>query len=120
MQENSKIEGAANSFQFVLFCAVCCQVIAYVKRTAGFVSVEGATRTFRSTRALLCAKGAGLMGMYTGKPRLMKPLYRAPIQRQMGRKRTGTGPWTRLRGASRDDRDKTLWPETRRQNRQSP
>ena len=71
-----KIEGAKEFISICPFCAVCCQVIAYVK-DGRLVSVEG-DPDFPVNQGSLCAKGAGLMGMYTGKPRLMKPLYRAP------------------------------------------
>lgn len=71
-----KIEGAKEFISICPFCAVCCQIIAYV-RNGQLVSTEG-DPDFPVNQGSLCAKGAGLLGMYTAKPRLDKPLYRAP------------------------------------------
>lgn len=70
------IEGAKEVISICPFCAVCCQVIAFV-RNGELLFVEG-DPDFPVNHGGLCAKGAGLMGMYTAKPRLDKPLYRAP------------------------------------------
>lgn len=71
-----KTEGAKEVITICPFCAVCCQVIAYVK-DGELVSTEG-DPDFPVNEGSLCAKGAALHSMYTSKHRLMKPLYRAP------------------------------------------
>ncbi len=100
-----KIEGAKEFISICPFCAVCCQVIAYVK-DGRLVSVEG-DPDVPVNQGSLCAKGAGLMGMYTGKPRLMKPLYRAPYSDKWEEK---DWDWTLDQIARRikDDRDKNF------------
>ncbi len=72
-----KIEGAKEVSTICPFCAVCCQVIAHV-RDGKLVSTEG-DPDFPVNEGSLCAKGAALFTMYTGKHRLTKPLYRAPF-----------------------------------------
>lgn len=74
--EKMKIEGAKQYTSICPYCAVCCQVIAYVKDGA-LVAVEG-DPDFPVNQGSLCAKGAGLLGMYNAQPRLTRPLYRAP------------------------------------------
>ncbi len=71
-----KIEGAKEVVTICPFCAVCCQVIAYV-RDGKLVSTEG-DPDFPVNEGALCAKGAALYSMYTNDRRLKKPLYRAP------------------------------------------
>lgn len=71
-----KIKGAKEVISICPFCAVCCQIIAYVG-DGKLIATEG-DPDFPVNEGSLCAKGAGLLGMYTGKPRLTKPLYRAP------------------------------------------
>lgn len=71
-----KIEGAKEVISICPFCAVCCQVIAFVL-DGQLIAVEG-DPDFPVNHGGLCAKGAGLMGMYTARPRLETPLYRAP------------------------------------------
>lgn len=71
-----KIEGAKEVVTVCPFCAVCCQVVAYV-RDNKLVSTEG-DPDFPVNEGALCAKGASLFTMYTSHHRLTKPLYRAP------------------------------------------
>lgn len=71
-----KIKGAKEVISICPYCAVCCQIIAYVS-DGKLVATEG-DPDFPVNQGSLCAKGAGLLGMYTGFPRLLKPLYRAP------------------------------------------
>ena len=71
-----KIEGAKEVSTVCPFCAVCCQVIAYVK-DGKLISTEG-DPDFPVNEGSLCAKGAALLSMYTGEHRLTKPMYRAP------------------------------------------
>ena len=59
-----KIEGAKEVVTICPFCAVCCQVIAYV-RDGKLVSTEG-DPDFPVNEGALCAKGAALYSMYTG------------------------------------------------------
>lgn len=75
--QSLKIEGAKEVISVCPFCAVCCQVIAYVK-DGKLLSTEG-DPDFPVNEGSLCAKGAALHGMYTHKHgRLLKPMYRAP------------------------------------------
>lgn len=101
--KNLKIEDAKEFISICPFCAVCCQVIAYVKE-GKLVSVEG-DPDFPVNQGALCAKGAGLLGMYTDKPRLVKPLYRAPYSDKWEEK---DWDWTLTQIASRikTERDK--------------
>lgn len=71
-----KTEGCKEVISICPFCAVCCQVIAYV-RDGKLISTQG-DPDFPVNEGSLCAKGAALQGMYTGQHRLLKPLYRAP------------------------------------------
>ncbi len=71
-----KIEGAKEVITVCPFCAVCCQVIGYVK-DGKLVATEG-DPDFPVNEGALCAKGASLFTMYTGEHRLKKPMYRAP------------------------------------------
>lgn len=71
-----KIEGAKEVTSVCPFCAVCCQIIAYVK-DGKLISTEG-DPDFPVNEGALCAKGAALLTMYTGEHRLKKPMYRAP------------------------------------------
>ena len=71
-----KIEGAKEVHSVCPFCAVCCQIIAHVK-DGKLVSTEG-DPDFPVNQGSLCAKGAALFTMYSGKHRLTKPMYRAP------------------------------------------
>lgn len=71
-----KIKGAREVISICPFCAVCCQIIAYV-RDGKLIATEGDV-DFPVNQGSLCAKGAGLLSMYTGEHRLTKPLYRAP------------------------------------------
>lgn len=71
-----KIKGAQEVISICPFCAVCCQVIGYV-RDNKLVDVEG-DPDFPVNEGSLCAKGAALHSMYTNMHRLLKPLYRAP------------------------------------------
>lgn len=71
-----KIKGAKEVITICPFCAVCCQLIAYV-RDGKLIATEG-DADFPVNQGSLCAKGAGLLSMYTGEHRLKKPLYRAP------------------------------------------
>ena len=71
-----KIEGAKEVSTVCPFCAVCCQVIGYVK-DGKLISTEG-DPDFPVNEGSLCAKGAALLSMYTGEHRLTKPMYRAP------------------------------------------
>lgn len=71
-----KIEGAKEVITICPYCAVCCQVIAYV-RDGKLVATEG-DPDFPVNEGSLCAKGAALHTMYTSQHRLLKPLYRAP------------------------------------------
>lgn len=71
-----KIKGAHEVITICPFCAVCCQLIAYV-RDGKLIATEG-DADFPVNEGSLCAKGAGLLSMYTGEHRLKKPLYRAP------------------------------------------
>lgn len=71
-----KIEGAKEVVTICPFCAVCCQVIAYV-RDNKLISTEG-DPDFPVNEGALCAKGASLFTMYTNHHRLTKPMYRAP------------------------------------------
>jgi len=73
---NLKIEGAKEVISVCPFCAVCCQVIGYV-RDGRLVSTEG-DPDFPVNEGALCAKGAALFSMYTSDHRLKKPMYRAP------------------------------------------
>lgn len=72
-----KIEGAKEVISVCPFCAVCCQVIGYVK-DGKLVSTEG-DPDFPVNEGSLCAKGASLCSMYTHTHgRVLKPMYRAP------------------------------------------
>lgn len=72
-----KIEGAKEVISVCPFCAVCCQVIAYV-RDGKLISTEG-DPDYPVNEGALCAKGAALHSIYThSHGRLLKPLYRAP------------------------------------------
>ncbi len=71
------LEGCKEVISICPYCAVCCQVVAFV-RDGKLIAIEG-DADFPVTRGALCAKGASLLGMYTAKPRLAKPLYRAPF-----------------------------------------
>ena len=72
-----KIEGAKEVHSVCPFCAVCCQIIAHVK-DGQLISTEG-DPDFPVNQGSLCAKGASLYSMYTGKHgRIMNPKYRAP------------------------------------------
>lgn len=71
-----KIKDAKEVITICPFCAVCCQLIAYV-RDGKLIATEG-DADFPVNQGSLCAKGAGLLSMYTGEHRLKKPLYRAP------------------------------------------
>ena len=72
-----KIEGAKEVHSVCPFCAVCCQIIAHVK-DGQLISTEG-DPDFPINEGSLCAKGASLYSMYTGKHgRILKPQYRAP------------------------------------------
>lgn len=72
-----KIRGAREVITICPFCAVCCQLIAYV-RDGKLIATEG-DADFPVNQGSLCAKGAALLSMYTGAHRLTKPLYRAPF-----------------------------------------
>lgn len=72
-----KIEGCKEVISICPFCAVCCQVIGYV-RDGKLISTEG-DPDFPVNEGALCAKGAALHTMYTSEHRLQKPLYRAPF-----------------------------------------
>ena len=84
-----KIEGAKEVTTVCPFCAVCCQVIAYVK-DGKLVSTEG-DPDFPVNEGSLCAKGAALFTMYTGEHRLTRPMYRAPYSDKWEEKDWG---WT--------------------------
>ena len=72
-----KIEGCKEYISVCPFCAVCCQIVAYVKN-GKLISTEG-DPDFPINEGSLCAKGASLFSMYTHtEGRVMKPLYRAP------------------------------------------
>ena len=72
-----KIEGCKEYISVCPFCAVCCQIVAYVKN-GKLISTEG-DPDFPINEGSLCAKGASLFSMYTHTDgRVMKPLYRAP------------------------------------------
>lgn len=71
-----KIEGAREIISVCPFCAVCCQIIAYV-RDGKLVSTEG-DPDYPVNQGALCAKGAALHSMYTHEHRIQKPQYRAP------------------------------------------
>lgn len=71
-----KIQGAKEVITICPFCAVCCQVIAYVRD--GKLVATGGDPDFPVNQGALCAKGASLHSMYTNEHRLTKPLYRAP------------------------------------------
>ena len=72
-----KIEGAKEVISVCPFCAVCCQVIAYV-RDGKLISTEG-DPDYPVNEGSLCAKGAALHSMYTHTHgRVLKPMYRAP------------------------------------------
>lgn len=75
--EGLKIKDAKEVITICPFCAVCCQLIAYV-RDGQLIATEG-DADFPVNQGSLCAKGAGLLSMYTGEHRLKKPLYRAPF-----------------------------------------
>lgn len=100
-----KIEGAKEVITICPFCAVCCQVIAYV-RDGKLVSTEG-DPDFPVNEGALCAKGAALFSMYTNPHRLTKPLYRAPYSEKWEEKDWG---WMLEKIARRvkDTRDKDL------------
>lgn len=100
-----KIEGAKEVITICPFCAVCCQVIAYV-RDGKLVSTEG-DPDFPVNEGALCAKGAALFSMYTNPHRLTKPMYRAPYSDKWEEKDWG---WMLERIARRvkDTRDKDL------------
>ncbi len=100
-----KIEGAKEVITICPFCAVCCQVIAYV-RDGKLVSTEG-DPDFPVNEGSLCAKGAALFSMYTNPHRLTKPLYRAPYSEKWEEKDWG---WMMENIARRvkDTRDKDL------------
>ncbi len=72
-----KIRGAKEVISICPFCAVCCQIIAYV-RDGKLIATEG-DADFPVNEGALCAKGASLLSMYAGEHRLQKPLYRAPF-----------------------------------------
>lgn len=71
-----RIKGAKEVISICPYCAVCCQIIAYV-RDGRLIATEG-DADFPVNEGSLCAKGAALLSMYTGEHRLKKPLYRAP------------------------------------------
>lgn len=71
-----KIKNAKEYISICPFCAVCCQIIAYV-RDGKLIATEG-DADFPVNQGALCAKGASLLSMYTSEHRLTKPLYRAP------------------------------------------
>ena len=100
-----KIEGAKEVVTICPFCAVCCQVIAYV-RDGKLVSTEG-DPDFPVNEGALCAKGAALYSMYTNGHRLKKPLYRAAYSDTWEEKDWG---WTLDQIARRvkDARDKDM------------
>jgi len=71
-----KIDGAKEVISICPFCACCCNVLMHVK-DGKIVSVEG-DPDYPVSEGALCAKGAALLSMHTGKHRLEVPLYRAP------------------------------------------
>ena len=101
-----KIEGAREVISVCPFCAVCCQIIAYVK-DGKLIATEG-DPDFPVNEGSLCAKGAALCSMYTGRHghgRLVKPLYRAPFSDKWEEK---DWDWTldRIARLVKDARDK--------------
>lgn len=87
-----KIEGAKEVITICPFCAVCCQVIAYV-RDGKLVSTEG-DPDFPVNEGALCAKGqpcspctrtrTASPSLCTGRPTV-----------KSGKRRTGDGCWKR-------------------------
>jgi len=71
-----KIDGAKEVISICPFCACCCNVLMHIK-DGEIVNVEG-DPDYPVSEGALCAKGAALLSMHTGKHRLEKPLYRAP------------------------------------------
>jgi len=100
-----KISGAKEVVTVCPFCSVSCHVIGYVK-DGKLVNAEG-DPDYPINEGSLCAKGAAMFSMTTGKHRLKKPLYRAPYSDKWEEKDWG---WMLDRIARRikDTRDKDL------------
>lgn len=71
-----KIEGSKETISICPFCSCGCNTLVHVK-DGKIVNIEG-DPDYPISEGGLCAKGAALLTMHSGKHRVTKPLYRAP------------------------------------------